>query len=124
MRTPLSRFILKIRHGCHKFSPRVSPVALTYGSGDEGDGFNFFPVVVDGQMPDARVHVLDKARVVGGDGYETPLHNHGPLQTMGVLGEESPPIQKFHKVKLQEQKVRRPDGWMDRRHAIRVTHET
>lgn len=99
-------------------------MALTDGGGDEGHGFNFFPVVVNGQVPDSRVHVLDEARVVGGDGRETPLHSHGPFQTVDVLGEESSPVQKFHKVKLQEKKVRRTDGWMDRRHAIRVTHET
>lgn len=41
----------------------------TYGSGEEGDCFGFFSVIVDGQVPDAGVHVLDKASVVCGDGH-------------------------------------------------------
>ena len=87
-------------------------MALTYGSGKEGDSFSFFPIIVNSQVPDARVHVLNKACVVCGDGYETP-HSHRPLQTMDILGQEPPPIQKLHKVKLQTdtQKVRTIDGW-------------
>lgn len=48
---------------------QVVPTVLTYSSGEEGDGFRFFSVIVDGQVPDARVHVLDKACVVRGDGH-------------------------------------------------------
>lgn len=97
----------------YRFKQQVMPRALTYGGGEVGDSFSFFSVVVDGQVPDARVHVLDKACVVCGDGYQAPLHGHGPLQTVNVLGEEPPPIQKLHKVKLQTdtQKVRKTDRW-------------
>lgn len=89
------------------------PRALTYGGGEEGDSFSFFSVVIDGQVPDARVHVLDKTCVVRGDGYQAPLHSHRPLQTMDVLSQEPPPVQKLHKVKLQTdtQKVRKTDRW-------------
>ena len=83
------------------FRRRVTPGALTYGGGEEGDGFGLFAVVVDGQVPDARVHVLDEARVVRGDGHQAPLHGHGPLQTVDVLGQEPPPVQELHKVKLR-----------------------
>lgn len=88
------------------------PGALTYGGGEVGDSFRVFSVVVDGEVPDARVHVLDKACVVCGDGGQAPLHNHGTLQTSDVLGQEPPPIQKLHKVKLRTdtQKVRKTDG--------------
>ncbi len=85
----------------YRFQWQVMPRALTYGSGKEGDSFSFFSVVVDGQVPDAGVHVLDKACVVCSDWYQAPLHSHRPLQTMDVLGQEPPPIQKLHKVKLQ-----------------------
>ena len=90
----------------------MSRGALTYGNGEEGDGFSLFPVVVDGQVPDARVHVLDEARVVRGDGRQAPLHGHGPLQTADVLGQESPPIQELHKVKLptETRNMRGTDG--------------
>lgn len=89
------------------------PRALTYGGGKEGDSFRFFSVVVDRQVPDARVHVLNKTRVVCGDGYQAPLHSHRPLQTTDVLGQEPPPIQELYKVKLQTdtQKVRKTDRW-------------
>lgn len=89
------------------------PRALTYGGSEEGDSFSFLSVVVDGQVPDARVHVLDKACVVCGDGHQAPLHCHRALQTVDVLGQKPPPIQKLHKVKLQTdtQKVRKTDGW-------------
>lgn len=89
------------------------PRALTYGSGEEGDSFSFFPIIVDCQVPDARVHVLDEACVVGGDGYQAALHGHGPLQTVDVLGQQPPPIQQLHKVKLEtdKQKVRQTDRW-------------
>lgn len=88
-------------------------MALTYGSGKKGNGLGFFPIVVDGQVPDARVHVLDEARVVCGDWYEAPLHSHRTLQTVDIMGQEPPPIQKLHKVELQTdaQKVRMVDGW-------------
>lgn len=97
----------------YRFQQQVMPRALTYGGGEEGDSFSFFAVVVDGQVPDARVHVLDEARVVGGDGHQAPLHSNGPLQTMDVLGQKPPPIQKLHKVKLRKdaQNVRKTDGW-------------
>lgn len=99
------------------------PRALTYGGGEEGDSFSFFSVVVDGQVPDACVQVLDKACVVCSNGNQTLLQGHRPLQAMDVLHQEPPPIQKLHKVKLQTDRVRRSDQ-LDRRNAIRVTHET
>lgn len=77
------------------------PAALTYGSGKEGNSFGFFPIIVDGQVPDARVHVLNKACVMCSDWYETPLQSCRPLQTVNILGQEPPPIQQFYKVKLQ-----------------------
>lgn len=45
------------------------PRAPTYGSGEEGDSFSFFSIVVNGQVPDACVHILDKACVMCSDGY-------------------------------------------------------
>lgn len=97
----------------YRFPQQVMPRGLTYGSGEEGDSFSFFPIIVDGQVPDARVHVLDKTCVVCRDRYQAPLHSHRPFQTMDVLGQEPPPIQKLYKVKLQTdtQKVRKTDRW-------------
>jgi len=83
-----------------RFQQQVRPRALTYGGGEVGDSFNVFPVVVDGQVPDARVHVLDEACVVCGDGRQAPLHRHGPFQTVDVLGQEPPSIQELYKVEL------------------------
>lgn len=89
------------------------PGALTYGSGEEGNRFSFFPIVVDGQVPDTRVQILNEACVVCGDGRQAPLHGHGPLQTVDVLGQESSSVQQFYKVKLQTEKLKvtQADGW-------------
>lgn len=96
----------------------VVPKTLTYGRGKEGHGLRLFAIIVDGQVPDARVHILDEACVVGGDGYQAALHGHGPLQTLDILGQQPPPVQQLHKVKLETERQ------TDSRQTIRVTPET
>ena len=73
---------------------------LTDGGGEEGDGLGVLAVVVHGQVPDARVHVLDEAGVVGGEGELGPLQPRRTLQGMAVLAQQPPAVQELHKVKL------------------------
>lgn len=75
--------------------------ALTCGGWKERHRFGFFSIIVDGQVPDARVHVLNKACVMSGDGYQAPLHGCRPLHASEILHQEPTTIQEFYKVKLQ-----------------------
>lgn len=84
------------------FQPRAVQNSLTCGGRQERHRFGFFSIIVDGQVPDTRVHVLNKTCVVCGDGYQTPLHSCGPLHASDVLHQEPPPIQEFYKVKLRQ----------------------
>ena len=72
----------------------------TYRRGDEGDLFGLFPVVVDGQVPDAGVHVLDEACIVIGHRHQATLGADWSLQAPSLRCQQSPPIQELHKVKL------------------------
>lgn len=82
--------------------------ALTCGGWKERHSFRFFSIIVDRQVPDARVHVLNKTCVMSGDRYQTPLHSPRPLHTSDILNQEPSPIQEFYEVKLQTvQKLRK-----------------
>lgn len=80
---------------------RVGLKVLTCGGWKERHRFSFFSIIVDRQVPDARVHVLNKTCVVSGDGYQAPLHGCRPLHTSEILHQEPSPVQEFYKVKLQ-----------------------
>lgn len=77
------------------------PKVLTCGGRKERHGFRFFSVIVDRQVPDARVHVLNKTCVMSGDRYQTALHSRRPLHTSDILNQEPSPIQEFYEIELQ-----------------------
>lgn len=85
---------------------------LTHTNGEEGHLLSLLAVIVDRQVPDARVHVLDEARVMGGQGDQGPLRllrlllllllgGWGAFQGLNSLHQEPSPIQELHKVKLE-----------------------
>lgn len=74
---------------------------LTDGSSEKGHHFRLLPVVIESQVPDSRIQILDEAGLVARRRDGSPRLALRSLQAPCLLGQEPPPIQQFHKVKLK-----------------------
>lgn len=74
---------------------------LTYNNGIKRHLLCIFPIVIKGQVPDARIQILDKTCFVKADGPRLPTRSLR-LQQCALLPRDQPAaIQELHKVVLR-----------------------
>lgn len=92
---------------------------LTYSRGKERHLFHLLAIIIHCQVPDAWVHVLDETGVMAAKGHQASWlsQSQRSVQALNPLSQESPSIQKLHKVELEtERETERP------RISISMTH--